>query len=213
MLAGSGEQIRDVKLGRLIGTVCPLTGQQSRAQREPLGERNAGGAHAGIGRSPSHGLRVYRGAAGVANSGATIDDGPDMKILMFQARRFFFAPYLKTSSQAADVTSSMEVNDAAVVFLHAEPEDEQRRSRVLTTSVKNIKWLANKRGLRNVALHSFAHLGTEKASPAFANELIDEAARRLRSTGYEVWVTPLGYSCEWELAVYGDTLAKVFKSF
>ena len=100
-----------------------------------------------------------------------------------------------------------------MVFLHTEPEDEQRRPKVVTTTVKNIKWLANKRGLRNVVLHSFAHLGTEKAPPAFADELIEEAARRLRSTGYEVWVTPFGYSCEWELAVYGDTLAKVFKSF
>ena len=27
-----------------------------------------------------------------------------------------------------------------------------------------------------------------------------------------VWITPFGWVCEWELSVYGKSLAKVFKS-
>ncbi len=37
-------------------------------------------------------------------------------------------------------------------------------------------------------------------------------AARLRHTGYQVPLTPFGWVCEWELAVFGESLAKVFKS-
>jgi hypothetical protein len=134
-----------------------------------------------------------------------------MKLLMFQARRFAFAPHPADGSDAC-AASRAELRDAAVVFVHAEAEDEPRRAAVLSRIVKNIKWLANKRGLRRVVLHSFSHLSESKSSPAFAGPLIDDAAERLRGAGYEVSTTPFGRSCAWELDVYGEPVAKVFKS-
>jgi hypothetical protein len=77
--------------------------------------------------------------------------------------------------------------------------------------LKNVKWLANKRELKNVVLHSFTHLSDSTASPEYAHSLLEAAAERLRATGYSVWLTPFGYFCEWELGVYGESLAKVFK--
>ena len=131
---------------------------------------------------------------------------------MFQARRFWYRPFSKTLEQTEDASGEEEVPEAAVIFVHAEAEDEQRRSKVLTKALKNIKWLANKRGLKNIVLHSFTHLADSKASPEFAhNFLLEEVAGRLRQTGYNVWLTPFGYVCEWELSVYGESLAKVFK--
>ncbi|HID63431.1 MAG TPA: hypothetical protein EYP49_11940, partial [Anaerolineae bacterium] len=76
-----------------------------------------------------------------------------MKLLMFQARRFWYRPFSKTLEQAEDASGEEEVPGAAVIFVHAEAEDEQRRSKVLTKALKNIKWLANKRGLKNIVLH------------------------------------------------------------
>jgi hypothetical protein len=134
-----------------------------------------------------------------------------MKLLMFQARRFWYRPFSKTLEQAEDVSGEEEVPEAAVIFVHAEAEDEQRRSKVLIKALKNIKWLANKRGLKNIVLHSFTHLADSKASPEFAHGFLEEVAGRLQQTGYKVWLTPFGYVCEWELAVYGESLAKVFK--
>jgi hypothetical protein len=134
-----------------------------------------------------------------------------MKLLLFQARRFWYRPFSKTLEQAEDASGEEEVPEAAVVFVHAESEDEQRRSKVLTKALKNIKWLANKRGLKNIVLHSFTHLAGSKASPEFARNFLEEVAGRLRRTGYNVWLTPFGYVCEWELSVYGESLAKVFK--
>lgn len=133
-----------------------------------------------------------------------------MKLLLFQAKKFYWASFSKTLEDAPEQEVAETVTEAVVVFLHAEAEDEAA-PRMETKVVKNIKWLANKRQFKNVVLHSFTHLSGSTASPEFAQGLFDGLEQRLRDTGYQVWQTPFGYFCEWELAVYGDSLAKVFK--
>lgn len=135
-----------------------------------------------------------------------------MKLLMFQARRFRFKTFLKILADADDREIEEDLADVAVVFVHAEAEDETRRDKLFATTLKNTKWLANKRSLKRVVLHSFTHLSDSKAKPDFARDFLDDLAARLRSTGYEVWVTPFGYTCEWDLSVYGESIAKVFKA-
>ena len=105
------------------------------------------------------------------------------------------------------------MEETVVVFVHTESSDSaaDRSASVLRQSIKHIKWLANKRALKNVVLHSFTHLGGDTALPAFAESLINMAADRLRENGYQVWTTPFGYFCEWELSVHGESLAKVWK--
>jgi hypothetical protein len=113
----------------------------------------------------------------------------------------------------ANLDMEGELSDALVVFLHAEESDaeEQRRDTVFRGTLKHIKWLANKRELKNVVIHSFTHLGGQTAEPDRANTFIHNLAVRLRDTGYNVAVTPFGYSCEWDLSVYGNSLAKVWR--
>ena len=91
-------------------------------------------------------------------------------------------------------------------------QDEADPSGLETKFVKNVKWIAGKRGAKNVVLHSFTHLAETSASPQFAEVFLQGAAARLRNTGYQVTLTPFGWVCEWELAVFGESLAKVFKS-
>lgn len=135
-----------------------------------------------------------------------------MKLLMFQARRFRFKSFLKSVAEAEERDIEEDLNDVAVVFVHIEVEDEPRRDKVLTTALKNIKWLANKRRLTKVALHSFTHLSASKAEPEFARALLEDLAARLRAGGYAISLTPFGYTCEWDLSVYGESIAKVFKA-
>jgi len=136
-----------------------------------------------------------------------------VKLLMFQARRFWFRAFERILDTAEETDAQAEVQDAAVIFLHAEAIDETQKGKALTKAVKNVKWLANKRGLKNVVLHSFTHLGGDTASPEFAQDFLEVMARRLCDTGYQVWITPFGYVCEWDISVYGESLAKVFKAF
>ena len=131
---------------------------------------------------------------------------------MFQAKRFHFRSFQRTLETVKEVDVEETVSDAAVIFFHAEAKDGAQQSKVLTKALKNVKWLANKRGLKNVVLHSFTHLGGDTASPELAREFLETMAARLRATGYQVWLTPFGYVCEWDLSVYGESLAKVFKA-
>ena len=135
-----------------------------------------------------------------------------MKLLMFLAKQFTFRPFEKTLPEAGDGGGPIAVTEAAIIFVHAEPQDDADPSGLETRFVKNVKWIAGKRGFRNIALHSFTHLADASASPQFAEAFLQSAAARLRHTGYQVVLTPFGWVCEWELAVFGESLAKVFKS-
>jgi hypothetical protein len=123
---------------------------------------------------------------------------------------YWCQPFSRILEQAEDASGEEEVAEAAAIFVHAEAEDEQRRSNVLTKALKNIRWLANKRCLKNIVLHSFTHLSSSMASPEFAHDFLEEVAERLRRTGYNVWLPPFGY-VSGKLSVYGESLAKVFK--
>jgi hypothetical protein len=133
-----------------------------------------------------------------------------VKLLLFQAKHFGWQSFSKTLDDVPDQDVSELVENTVVVFLHAEAEDESK-SKLETKVVKNIKWLANKRGLKNIVLHSFTHLSGSTAPPDFAQDLLKRLDDRLTNTGYQVWQTPFGYFCEWDLSVFGDSLAKVFK--
>jgi len=136
-----------------------------------------------------------------------------MKLLCFQAKRFRWKTHSKTLAEVADQDIDQEVGETVVVFLHAEAADSDaaRSAAVLRQSLKHIKWLANKRGLKNIVLHSFSHLGGITASAALAEFFMTTLQQRLSETGYQVWTTPFGYFCEWDLSVYGESLAKVWK--
>ena len=136
-----------------------------------------------------------------------------MKLLMFGTPRFWYKSYEKVLPEAPDGDVEEEVLDATVIFIHVEPADAERPGPARTRLLKNVKWMANKRDGRRIVLHSFSHLSDESADAQFAHGLFEEAAERLRNVGYEVWVTPFGYLCEWEMRVYGESLSRVFKSF
>jgi hypothetical protein len=135
-----------------------------------------------------------------------------MKIQMYLAKQFTYKPYEKTLPSAEDHFDEIQVVDAAVIFVHSEPQDETESAGLETKFVKNVKWIAGKRGFKNIVLHSFTHLAEASASPQFAEAFLQGAAARLQSTGYLVTLTPFGWTCEWNLSVYGESLAKVFKS-
>jgi hypothetical protein len=136
-----------------------------------------------------------------------------MKLLCFQAKRFRWKTHSKTLPEVPDRDVDHAVPETIVVFVHTEASDadEKRYGSIARHVLKHIKWLANKRGIKNIVLHSFAHLGGETAQPTVAESFISTIAERLRETGYTVWITPFGYFCEWDLSVYGESLAKVWK--
>ncbi|MEE2779916.1 MAG: threonyl-tRNA synthetase editing domain-containing protein [Myxococcota bacterium] len=136
-----------------------------------------------------------------------------MKLLTWQAERFAWRSFSKTLEDQPDQDVDVTVEAAVVVFMQVEACDQEpeARKRAFKHTLKHLKWLANKRDLRRVVLHSFAHLGGQNAEAGFAKTFLDDLDQRLTDTGYEVHQTPFGYFCEWDLSVYGDSLAKVWK--
>ena len=134
-----------------------------------------------------------------------------MKLLLFYAPSFWFKTYQKVLEHVADHELEAGCQNAVVVFYQVETDDLERRGKVLTKFLKNIKWLAGKFDSKNIVLHSFNHLSTSKAPADFAEELVQNARDRLERSGYLVTVTPFGYLNEWKLHVAGESLAKVFK--
>jgi threonyl-tRNA synthetase editing subunit len=134
-----------------------------------------------------------------------------MKLLMFYAPRFWFKTFEKVLEEVPEAEQEQEVRQAVVVFYQAEAADPERRGKVLTKLLKNIKWLAGKFDTKTVVLHSFNHLSASKAPPEFAGGLAEEAAVRLGNSGFQVTATPFGYLNEWSIHVAGESLAKVFK--
>jgi len=136
-----------------------------------------------------------------------------MRLLTFQAQHFAWRSFSKTLEDVESVEVDESVDDALVVFMHIEAQDFEEGSKVFKRSLKHLKWLANKRALKTVVLHSFAHLGGENAEPSDALSFMLRLKERLESTDYEVRMTPFGYFCSWDLKVYGESLAKVYKAF
>ncbi len=138
-----------------------------------------------------------------------------MKLLTFLAERFDWKPFSQTLEDAATNYQPDGMDDAVVVFLHIEQRDlqEDRYNSVFRKVLKHIKWLANKKEFRNVVLHSFAHLGGDNATPDDAEAWMNVMSERLQNTGYQVKITPFGWFSSWDLKVYGDSLAKVWKEF
>ena len=135
-----------------------------------------------------------------------------MRLLTFQAEHFAWRSFSKTLPEVEDVAIDTSVDEALVAFRHIESQDEADHKRVFKHTLKHVKWLANKRSLKTVVLHSFTHLGGDNASPQYAATFMHELASRLTATEYIVHRTPFGYFCSWDIKVYGDSLAKVYKA-
>ena len=136
-----------------------------------------------------------------------------MKLLLFYAHTWWFKTASKGLEHVPDVEREESVQNAVVVFFHAEEEDEEKGKGVLNKFVKNTKWLAGKFQTRNVVLHSFNHLSSSKASADFSEDLLKRVSSKLQNAGYTIICTPFGYFNEFKMHVGGESLAKVFKEF
>ncbi len=136
-----------------------------------------------------------------------------MRMLGWLAYHFQWEPGVQSVEEVPEQELSGDVSDLLLVFIHVEEKDTEDRSHVFRKTLKQIKWQVNKVGYKNIVLHSFAHLGGQSASFDFAWSFLNDLAERLRNTGYQVLITPYGYTSEWHLHVRPDSVARVWKDF
>jgi hypothetical protein len=133
-----------------------------------------------------------------------------MRVLFLYATKFRFRTHHKALESAPDDIRDETVENAALAFIHAEPGDGPDQE---TKLVKNLKWVAGKFESRRCVLHYFSHLGEERLDPESAKQLMERARDRLRTSGYDVTITPYGHFCDLSTDLPGDSMARIFKSF
>jgi threonyl-tRNA synthetase editing subunit len=134
-----------------------------------------------------------------------------MRVLFWYCDTFAWSPTVKTLVDTPDAWAGSH-KEAVVAFIHVEPKDVAEGS-AETKLVKNAKWLARKWETPKIILHSFTHLGEEKADPESARRLIDRVAQRLESAEYEAIQTSYGHFNDLTIQAPGHSLARIFKEF
>jgi hypothetical protein len=135
-----------------------------------------------------------------------------MRVLFWYCDHFAWTPAIKTLDDVPEAHPA-ENEKTVVAFVHIEPRDVDNGSSAETKLVKNAKWLARKWEITRVVLHSFTHLGGEKAEADKARDLLDRAQSRLENAGYSVTQTPYGYFLDLVIKAPGHPLARVYKEF
>lgn len=139
-----------------------------------------------------------------------------MRILLWYCEKFHWTPAIKTLESVPDLLSASEQEEyrnVVVAFIHVEPKDVLESSSAEKKLLKNLKWLAKKWHNSPIILHSFTHLGEEKAGAQEAQELLNRVEVRLKNVDYDVLQTPYGYFLDLDMQAKGHPLARIYKEF
>ncbi len=139
-----------------------------------------------------------------------------MRILLWYCDKFYWTPAIKTLESAPDlVLDSVQgkYHEAVVAFIHVEPKDVLEGSSSEKKLLKNLKWLAKKWHNSPIILHSFTHLGEEKADAQAAQALLNRVEVRLKNVNYDAVQTPYGYFLDLDMQAKGHPLARIYKEF
>ncbi len=135
-----------------------------------------------------------------------------MRVLFWYCDRFAWNPAIKTLENVPDAMPDEHIG-SVVAFVHVEMKDVEEGSSAETKLVKNAKWLARKWEVERIILHSFTHLGEDKADAEKAYSLLGRAQERLVKAGYTTTQTPYGYFLDLSIEAKGHPLARIFKEF
>ncbi len=139
-----------------------------------------------------------------------------MRILLWYCEQFNWIPAIKTlESVPESVTESMQnqYKNVVVAFIHVEPKDTLEASSSEKKLLKNLKWISKKWNNSPIILHSFTHLGEEKADAQEAHALLNRVESRLKNVDYVVIQTPYGYFLDLDMKAKGHPLARIYKEF
>ena len=134
-----------------------------------------------------------------------------MRVLFWYCDRFAWQPAMKTLDDAPEAALGDHAQ-CVVAFVQVEPKDVEG-THAATRLIKFLKWLTRKWETKKVLLHSFAHLGEEKADPEPAKALFDNVQERMANSGFEIGQTPYGYFLDLEMKAPGSPLARIYQAW
>lgn len=135
-----------------------------------------------------------------------------MKLLLIYCKEFRYTPTIKTVNNASDNVLPGEFKNIQTAFIQVEQEDMENENAVEKKLIKNLKWICGKNQIKEIMLHSFAHLSESKADSDFTQDFFNRVELRMARAGYVAHQTPFGYFLDLQVDAPGFSLARVFKS-
>ncbi len=137
-----------------------------------------------------------------------------MKILTIHADFIEFEPK-KKAFKGADESINKEkqrVEECLVVFTAVEKRDEGNTSAVVEKYTQEIKNIAQQVNTKTIVLYPYAHLSSELASPAVAEQMLKDAEKILKDK-YKVVRAPFGWYKSFNLSCKGHPLSELSREF
>jgi threonyl-tRNA synthetase len=101
------------------------------------------------------------------------------------------------------------VEEALVVFVTAEREDENNPEIIVHNASDEIEQVANQLNIQRVVLYPYAHLSSSLASPDKGRSLLISLEETLEKTGLEVKKSPFGWYKSFKLSCKGHPLSEL----
>ena len=106
-------------------------------------------------------------------------------------------------------TASERVEEALVVFIAVEREDERNVNYVVEKAAEETISIFNKVGAERIVLYPYAHLSSELASPDKSVEILRALHDKLHAQGVEVKRAPFGWYKSFTLRCKGHPLSEL----
>lgn len=137
-----------------------------------------------------------------------------MRILLIHADSLEFEVKQPTpvAEEVPAEKRSGRLDEVLVVFAAAEEDDEGKTAELSKRAAKEIADVAGKVKAERVAIYPYAHLSPSLAPPKAAVELLDAAAKELRSLGLEVHRLPFGWYKAFKLSCKGHPLSELSRT-
>lgn len=103
----------------------------------------------------------------------------------------------------------IEAENTLLIFASVEQEDEGKEEKVISQAVEKIVEHAHRIGVKNIVLHSFAHLFSQPSSPETALKVLKEIESKLRGKNFKVKRTPFGWFNSLEIKAKGHPLSRI----
>ena len=133
-----------------------------------------------------------------------------MRMLIWHVDSFTAEPAERGRSKLADREPTVaSIEEGLVVFAAVEKADEPEPLAVAARAAPAIAEVARNLGVKQVLIHSFAHLFVELSVPSVARETLNETQRLLEVEGFQVSQSAFGWFSRLEMKAKGHPLSRV----
>lgn len=118
----------------------------------------------------------------------------------------------KIAEDIDDEKRAGDVDNALVVFIAVEKEDEENPEVIVQKAVKEILNVQNKVNAENIVIYPYAHLSSSLSSPQTATDILKKIEESLLENNEAVMRVPFGWYKSFEISCKGHPLSELSRT-